>query len=297
MKGRRRSSRWLSFLGAIALACALFTQPALMSPAALAKTDSADTARCLRDPACHRTFVVAHRGYTRLTQWLAARPENSRVLVREAVAAGVPLIEVDIRLSKDGVPFVLHDTTLDRTTSCMGKIADMSAAELVGCRLTNGESVPRFEDIYEITRGHAVLDLDLKADAVDEIVDWLRSNGSFDDALFYVVRIPTIELAARAKHKIPQMLVMVRTTPARNDITIDRMFHELGSPSPEVIHIAYPFLRLFRASSPAPRFKTFCDSWVLPFLSIPWLRLAGVDLIESNDPVVVARFLHSDVAR
>jgi len=236
-------------------------------------------------------FTVAHRGYSHLAQWVAAGPENSRALVHDAVAVGVPLVEVDIRLSKDAVPFVLHDSTLDRTTSCTGRISDMSAAELGACRLSNGESLPRFEDIYEITRGRAVLDLDLKADALDEIVNWLRTHGSFDDAIFYVVRVPTIVAAARAKREIPGMLVMARITPERDEGAIERMFQQLGSRAPDIIHGDYPWSGPFGRYRRRPRrFKIFCDSWVLPFLSVPWLQLSGVDLIESNDPAVAARF-------
>ena len=262
------------------------------SSASLPAGSSGDTARCLRDPACHRAFVVAHRGYTSLWQFLTGGTENSRALVREAVRAGVPFVEVDIRLSKDGVPFLLHDTTLERTTSCTGKIDEKRAADLRACVLQNGEPLPRFEDIYELTRGKAILDLDLKADAVDEIADWLRTNGSFDDAIFYVVRPPTMALAARAKSREPEMLVMARLDAPEQAVDIERTFRSFGSPSPEVVHVGYPFLGpLRRVVSGSHRFKVLADSWALPVLSVPWLRLSGVELIESNDPIAVARLL------
>src|SRR5437773_9801785 len=108
--------------GLVTLANWPLFDPLSTSSASLSAGSSADTARCLRSPACRRTFVVAHRGYTSLWQVVSGGPENSRALVREAVRAGVPFVEVDIRLSKDGVPFVLHDITLERTTSCTGRI-------------------------------------------------------------------------------------------------------------------------------------------------------------------------------
>jgi glycerophosphoryl diester phosphodiesterase len=260
------------------------------SSSSLPAGSSVDTARCLRSPACRRAFVVAHRGFTSLWQFLGSGTENSRALVREAVRAGVPFVEVDIRLSKDGVPFGLHDTTLERTTSCTGKIDDKEAADLRVCVLRNGEPLPRFEDIYELTRGKAILDLDLKADAVDEIADRLRRNGSFDDAIFYVVRAPTMALAARAKSMTPEMLVMARVDAPEQAIGVERTFRSFGSPPPEVIHVRYPFLGPFRpVVSGSHRFKVLADSWVLPLVSVPWLRVSGVDLIESNDPIAVSR--------
>jgi hypothetical protein len=277
-------------LGFVTLATWPLFDPLAPSSASLSAGSSGDTARCLRSQACRRTFVVAHRGYIRLWQVLLGGPENSRAVVREAVRSGVPFVEVDIRLSKDGVPFVLHDVTLERTTSCTGRIDETYAADLRDCVLQNGEPLPRFEDIYELTRGKAILDLDLKADAVDEIADRLRTNGSFDDAMFYVVRAPTIALAARAKSRTPEMLVMARVDRPGEAADLERTFRSFGSPPPEVIHVRYPFLGPFRpVVSGSHRFKVFADSWVLPVLSVPWLRISGVDLIESNDPLAVAR--------
>lgn len=277
-------------LGLVTLATWPLFDP--LSPSSASLSASADTARCLRSPTCHRAFVVAHRGYTSLWQFLASGTENSRALVRNTVRAGIPFVEVDIRLSKDGVPFVLHDITLERTTSCAGRIDEKRAADLRDCVLRNGEPLPRFEDIYELTRGKAILDLDLKADAVDEIAQRLSANGSFDDAIFYVVRAPTMALAARAKSRTPQMLVMARVERPEQAVEVERTFRSFGSPPPEVIHVRYPFLGPFRPVVDGPhRFKVFVDSWVLPALSVPWLRISGVDLIESNDPIAVSRLL------
>jgi len=103
---------------------------------------------------------------------------------------------------------------------------------------------------------------------------------------------PPIELAARAKSRIPQMLVMARATSDRQATSIEREFRQLGSRAPELIHIDYPFPRLSRPLVPGgQRFKIFSDSWVFPVLSVPWLRMVGVDVVESNDPEVVARLL------
>jgi glycerophosphoryl diester phosphodiesterase family protein len=275
--------------GLVTLANWPLFDPLPTSSVSLSGGSSRDTAGCLRSPACRRAFVVAHRGYTSLWQLLSGRPENSRALVREAVDAGIPFVEVDIRLSKDGVPFVLHDITLERTTSCTGRVDEKEAGDLRDCVLRNGERLPRFEDIYELTRGKAILDLDLKADAVDEIADRLRANGSFDDAIFYVVRAPTIALAARAKSRTPDMLVMARVDRPEQAVDLERTFRSFGSPPPEVIHVGYPFLGPFRSVIGSHRFKVFADSWVLPVLSVPWLRISGVDLIESKDPIAVSR--------
>jgi len=129
-----------------------------------------------------------------------------------------------------------------------------------------------------------------RASCFDEIADWLRTNGSFDDAIFYVVRAPTMALAARAKSRTPEMLVMARVNAPEEAINVERTFRSFGSLPPEVIHVRYPFLGPFRpVVSGSHRFKVLADSWVLPLVSVPWLRVSGVDLIESNDPIAVSR--------
>src|SRR5262245_61931147 len=100
-------------------------------------------ASCIRDTRCHRVFVVAHRanGF--------GAPENSREAVTQAIQAGVPLVKIDVRASKDGELYVLHDGWLDRTTNLRGRIEGVTSAELAGARLKNGETLPRFQELYE----------------------------------------------------------------------------------------------------------------------------------------------------
>ena len=54
--------------------------------------------------------ITAHRGAS------FDHPENTLSAMRQAVAAGADMIEFDLRATKDGVPVVLHDTTIDRTS-------------------------------------------------------------------------------------------------------------------------------------------------------------------------------------
>lgn len=78
-----------------------------------------------------RTLVIAHRGYS------SAAPENTLPSFRLALAAGADLVEFDYHHSRDGVPVVIHDATLDRVTDAAARwggknirVADRSAAEL-----------------------------------------------------------------------------------------------------------------------------------------------------------------------
>jgi glycerophosphoryl diester phosphodiesterase len=67
---------------------------------------------------------VAHRGAGRLA------PENTLAAFRVGASHGYRAFECDVKLSADGVPFLLHDATLQRTTSGHGRAADLSWSEL-----------------------------------------------------------------------------------------------------------------------------------------------------------------------
>src|SRR5512134_1609461 len=69
-------------------------------------------------------LVWAHRGAS------AAAPENTMAAFRAAEAAGADGIELDVHLSRDGVPVVIHDATLERTTTGTGRVAARSVAAL-----------------------------------------------------------------------------------------------------------------------------------------------------------------------
>ncbi|MFG3417757.1 glycerophosphodiester phosphodiesterase family protein [Micromonospora sp. NPDC048063] len=68
--------------------------------------------------------VIAHRGAS------SAAPENTLVAQETARRANADWIENDVQPSRDGVPFVLHDATVDRTTDGAGRIRDLTAAQL-----------------------------------------------------------------------------------------------------------------------------------------------------------------------
>lgn len=67
-------------------------------------------------------LVVAHRGYS------GVAPENTLPAFAAAIAVGVAYVEIDVRTTADGVPVVLHDPTVDRTTDGSGEVGAMTLA-------------------------------------------------------------------------------------------------------------------------------------------------------------------------
>src|SRR5690606_26173734 len=77
----------------------------------------------LREPG-DPALIAGHRGDR------SAAPENTLPALQGALDGTMVYVETDIRLSADGVPVLIHDATVDRTTDGSGKVSDLSLAEL-----------------------------------------------------------------------------------------------------------------------------------------------------------------------
>jgi len=73
-----------------------------------------------------RPLVFGHRGGAGLA------PENTMPAFELGMSFGADGLEFDVHLSKDGVPVIIHDATVDRTTNGTGAVADLTAADLAG---------------------------------------------------------------------------------------------------------------------------------------------------------------------
>ncbi len=100
--------------------------------------------------------IVAHRGLHTLA------PENSLGAIQAVLDAGLTYIEVDVRASREGGLFLLHDAWVDRTTPGVGRLNEMSGSEVQALRLRDGSPVPRLEEALDLCRGRAVLCADVK---------------------------------------------------------------------------------------------------------------------------------------
>ncbi len=107
---------------------------------------------------------LAHRGDHR--RW----PENSLAALQAALAVpGCDGVEFDVRLSRDGVPVVLHDATLERVQGRSVRAADLSAETL------GALGVPTLASVLAALPRSAFLDVELKEDATPAVADVLRS--------------------------------------------------------------------------------------------------------------------------
>ncbi len=102
---------------------------------------------------------IAHRA---LHDRAAGRPENSLAAVAAAVEAGYG-IEIDLQLSRDGVPIVFHDYALSRLTGTQGPVRARTAAELGGLGLLGtAERVPTLAQVLDLVAGRVPLLIEIK---------------------------------------------------------------------------------------------------------------------------------------
>src|SRR5690606_4836477 len=69
-------------------------------------------------------FIAGHRGDR------ASAPENTMAAFEAAFASDLEFVETDVQLTADGVPILMHDDTVDRTTNGTGAVAELSLAAL-----------------------------------------------------------------------------------------------------------------------------------------------------------------------
>lgn len=153
-------------------------------------------------------YILAHRGGGRNSDYLQAS-ENSVEIIALAERLGANGIEIDIRLTKDGIPILYHDSDINlrltQKSVIWGNIEDFTFAQLrTFIKLINGEKIPSLKEALEYVLEHTNLRfvwLDLKSDkneipAVIEIQEEiLRRAGSLQRDLQVVLGIPSSQKA------------------------------------------------------------------------------------------------------
>jgi glycerophosphoryl diester phosphodiesterase len=158
--------------------------------------------------------IHAHRGGT-IVKGKATYGEESLAAYRRA-ARNDFVLEVDAKLTEDGVPVAIHDATLDRTTTCTGEVRTFTLAELAGCRIDfPGGRPARIITIQSLLayarKAGTTVNLEIKN---------VPSDPDFDATPVYANRVMDAVIASR----IPRSQLIIQSFVAENlDVAVQRL--------------------------------------------------------------------------
>lgn len=113
-------------------------------------------------------LIYGHRGSS------GTAPENTLAAFEEALADGADGVEFDVQATADGVPVVLHDRDLSRTTTGRGNVDALTLDEVRRFDAGHGQRVPTLEEVLDLVAGRLRLDVELKQAGIErEVLDLL----------------------------------------------------------------------------------------------------------------------------
>ncbi len=107
-------------------------------------------------------LIYGHRGSP------ATSSENTLPSFEEAIRAGVHGLEFDVRASADGVPMILHDRELDRTTNGHGPIDELQLELIRNAVASNGAQIPTLDEVLDLAGGKVQLDIEVKQAGIEK---------------------------------------------------------------------------------------------------------------------------------
>ena len=117
-------------------------------------------------------ILIGHRGAK------GHLAENTLASFEKALQLNVDMIELDVFLSRDNIPVVIHDKTIDRTTSGFGLVSSFSAREL------REFGIPTLQDVFQLVNNQCDINIEVKEiKAVKSILDLIDSNIFSKDKL------------------------------------------------------------------------------------------------------------------
>lgn len=168
----------------------------------------------------HDIFVTAHRG----GDWRNA-PENSLQSLKRAGGLGVDIVEMDLKRKKDGQFVLMHDKTLDRTTTGSGPVSEHTLDELQRLTLRAGThhptsyKIPTFvQELAAAKENNVILHVDIGWDYFPEVLKEVTTNHAAKRVIINVIPNTSLEDFQRLNGVLPaDVSVMIVVNMSRPD--------------------------------------------------------------------------------
>jgi glycerophosphoryl diester phosphodiesterase len=187
--------------------------------------------RTFLDASSREILVASHRATHNVY------PENSLKAIQESIRLGVDIIEIDVKVSSDGIPFRMHDRTMDRTTTGKGDPEELTWEELQKLSILNkgkktSYKIPSLEEALELADGKIIVDLDLKTDRLDRIMEVVKRLDMKESVFFFD---SDYDALSRIQSANKDFMIMPRAYSVGQADTAILMF------DPPVVHIDFSF--------------------------------------------------------
>ena len=131
--------------------------------------------------------VISHRGNHEAAQ------ENTLAAFQNAINVGADYVEIDLRTSKDSQLVIMHDATVNRMTNGIGKVSDLTWAELKQLKVIEKnhpewpeQSIPLFSEVLKLCKGKINIYLDFKNADVNASYQALKKAGMQHSVIVYI---------------------------------------------------------------------------------------------------------------
>lgn len=216
-------------------------------------------------------------------------PANTLAGIRAALDIGVDGIEIDVQCSSDGVPVLMHDYTVDRTTNGTGEVSKLTLDQLRALD-AGGEPPPTLAEVLDLTRTNTLLICEIKQPGIEQrVADVVLQAEALDDVMVWSFFPQALQGMRAAEPGIPAALLISErhtdTLPTLRETAI-----RIGVQGLSVYHegVSDEALRLCRRSGLALYAWTADDP-----TAIQRLVETGIDGICSNFPDRVNEVLAS----
>lgn len=216
-------------------------------------------------------------------------PANTLAGVRSCLDCHAEAMEIDVQLCADGVPVLMHDDTVDRTTNLKGPVREKSLAELQAADAGNGEPVPTLDRVLSLVAGRLTVMCELKATpeapdqdqaCVDAVVEVIRKHNA---EAWTAVHSFNPVMVERARSTEPRISATIITGPIEGE-QVDRLLGGLMKRNAQAISVEHHCVDRALVEK-AKRRQVSVWSWTADTPE-DWARIvdAGVDGIITNVP-------------
>jgi glycerophosphoryl diester phosphodiesterase len=210
--------------------------------------------------------TVCHRGANEKA------PENTRAATQLCIDWGMDYVEIDVRTSKDDVLYILHDSTVNRTTDGEGKLRDLTSEQIDQLDAGSwfdakfkGERVPRLEPYLKWVKGKIKVYFDVKDADLERVIKLVYDVGLEKDCFFWFGN----RLQAGQFRKLDSNLTLKvnaktveEVAAAKRALNAQIIETSLSATTPEVkaaIHGAGMKLMVYHPEKDAAAFKRICE--------------------------------------